>query len=120
MKKVEVKINKPIHLGQAILDIGKILMYKFWYNYIKPKYGDKARLCCMNTDNFVIHIKTEDFYKVITNDVEKWFDTSNYDENDKRPILIGKNKKVIGLFKDELGGKIMTEFVAPRAKYMPS
>ena len=91
-------------------------MYEFWYNYIKPKYGDKARLCYMNTDSFVIHIKTEDFYKGIANDVEKWFDTSNYDENDRRPLPIGKSKKVIGLFKDELGGKILTEFVAPRAK----
>ena len=64
----------------------------------------------------VIHIKTEDFYKDIANDVERWFDTSNYDENDERPLPIGKNKKVHGLFKDGLGGKIMTEFVGPRAK----
>ena len=56
----------------------------------------------MDTDSFIIHIKTEDFYKDIANDVEKWFDISNYDENDKRPLPIGKNKKVIGLFKDEL------------------
>ena len=70
----------------------------------------------MDTDSFIIHIKTEDFYKDIANDVKKWFDTSNYDENDKRPLPIGKNKKVIGLFKDELGGKIMIEFVRLRAK----
>ena len=70
----------------------------------------------MDTDSFIINIKTEDFYKDIGNDVERWFNTSNYDENDKRPLPIGKNKKVIGLFKDELGGKIMTEFVALRAK----
>ena len=63
MKKVEVKMNKPIYLGQAILDISKTLMYEFWYNYIKPKYRDKARLCYMDTDSFVIYIKTEDFYK---------------------------------------------------------
>ena len=69
MKKVEVKMNKPIYLGQAILDISKTLMYEFWYNYIKPKYGDKARLCYMDTDSFVIYIKTEDFYKDIANDV---------------------------------------------------
>ena len=116
MKKVEVKINKPVYLGQAILDISKTLMYEFWYNYIKPKYGDKARLCYMDTDSFIIYINTEDFYKDIANDVERWFDTSNYNENDKRPLPIGKNKKVIGLFKDELGGKIITEFVALRAK----
>ena len=70
----------------------------------------------MDTDSFIIHIKTEDFYKDIANDVEKWFDTSNYDENDERPLPIGKNKKVIGFFKDELGGKIMKEFCALRAK----
>ena len=91
-------------------------MHEFWYDYIKPNYGDKTKLCYTDTDSLVIYIKTEGFYENIANDVERWFDTSNYDENDKRPLLIGKNKKVIGLFKDELGGKIMTEFVALRAK----
>ena len=116
MRKVEVKMNKPIYLGQAILDISKTLMYKFWYDYIKPKWGDKARLCYVDTENFVIHIKTEDFYKDIADDVERWFDTSNYNGKDERSLPIGKNKKVIGLFKDELGGKIMIEFCALRAK----
>ena len=91
-------------------------MYEFWYDNIKPEYQDKAKLRYMDTDSFIILVKTEDFYKDIANDVEKWFDTSNYDESDKRPLPIGKNKKVIGLFKDELGGKIMKEFVALRAK----
>ena len=67
-------------------------------------------------DSFVIYIKTEDFYEDIANDVERWFDTSNYDENDKRPLPIGKNKKVIGIFKDELGGKIVTEFGSEHKK----
>ena len=116
MKKVEVKMNKTIYLGQAILDISKTLMYKFWYNYIKPKYGDKSRLCYMDTDSFVIYIKTEDFYKDIANDVERWFDTSKCDKKGERPLPIGKNKKGIGLFKDELDGKITTEFCALRAK----
>ena len=116
MKKTEVKMNKPIYLGQAILDISKTLMYEFWYDYIKPKYGDKARLCYMDTDSFVMHIKTEDFYKDIADDVERWFDTSNYDVKDKRPLPVAKNKKVIGMFKDELSGKIMIEFCALRAK----
>ena len=70
----------------------------------------------MDTDSFIIDIKTEDFYEDIANDIERWFDTSNYDKNDKRPLPIGKNKKVIGLFKDELGETIMTEVVANRAK----
>ena len=116
MKKAEIKMNKPIYLGQTILDISKTLTYEFWYYYIKPMYGDKAKLCYTDTDSLVIHIKTDDFYKDISNDVERLFDTSNYDKKDNRPLPIGKNKKVIGLFKDELGGKIMTEFCALRAK----
>ena len=116
MKKTEVKMNKPIYLGQAILDLSKTPMYEFWYDYIKPKYGDKARLCYMGTGSFVMNIKTEEFYKDIASDVERLFDTSNYDKKGERPLPIGKNKKVIGLFKDELGGKIVTEFCALRAK----
>ena len=115
-KKVEVKMNKPIYLGQAILDISKTLMYEFRYDYIKPKDKAKARLCYMDTDSFIIHIKTEDFYKDTADDVEKWFDTSKYDKNDKRPLPVGINKKVLGMFKDKLDGKIITEFVALRAK----
>ena len=83
MKKVEVKMNKPVYLGQAILDISKTPMYQFWYDYIKPKYGEKAKLCYTDTDSFIILIETEDFYKDTTNDVDKWFDTSNYDKKDK-------------------------------------
>ena len=116
MKKIKVKMNKPVYLGMSILYISKTFMYKFWYDYIKPKYEDTVKLCYMDTDSFIIHIITEDFFEDISNDVEKWFDTSNYDKNDKRPLPIGKNKKVIGLFKDELGGRIMKEFCALRAK----
>ena len=116
MKKTRVKMTKPLYLGMSILDISKTLMYKFWYDYIKPKYEDRAKLCYTDTDSFIIHIITEDFFEDISNDVEKWFDTSNYDKNDKIPLPIGKNKKVPGLFKDELGGKIITEFVALRPK----
>ena len=116
MKKTKVKMNKPVYLGMSILDISKTLMYEFWYDYIKPKYKEKAKLCHMDTDSFIINIFTEDFFEYINNDVERWFDTSNCDKNDKRPLSIGKNKKVIGMFKDELGGKIIKEFCAPRAK----
>ena len=116
MKKTKVKMTKPLYLGMSILDISKILMYEFWYDYINPKYGDKAKLCYTDTDSFIIHIITEDFFEDISNDVEVWYDTSNYDKNDKRPLPIGKNKKVPGLFKDELGGKIITEVVAIRPK----
>ena len=81
MRKTVVKMNKPIYLGQAILDISKTLKCEFWYDYINPKYGDKARLCYMDTDSFIMLIKTEDFYKDIAPDVDRWFDTSNYEKN---------------------------------------
>ena len=109
-------MNKPVYLGMSILHISKTLMYRFWYDYFKPNYGDRAKLCYMATDSFIIHIIIEDFFEDISNDVEIWYDTSNYDENDKRPLPIGKNKKVIGLFKDELGARIMKEICALRAK----
>ena len=114
MKKTKVKMIKPVYLDLPILEISKTLMYEFWYDYMKPTYGDNVKLCYMDTDSFIIHIKTEDFYKDIADDVEKRFDASNYEVN--RPLPTGKNKKVIGLRKDELGGKIMTEFVALRPK----
>ena len=98
MKKTKVKMNKPVYLGMSILDISKTLMYKSWYDYIKPKYEDRAKLCYTDTDSFIIHIITEDFFVDISDDVERWFDTSNYDENDKRPLPIGKNKKNISFF----------------------
>ena len=119
MKKTKVKMNKPIYLGMSILDISKTLMYEFWYDYIKPKYQDRAKLCYMDTDSFVIHIKTEDFYEDIPDDVEKWFDTSNYSKDDNKPLPLGWNMKVIGLFKEEFGGKIAKEFVGLRAKAWP-
>ena len=100
MKKTKVKMNKPVYLGMSILDISKTLMYEFWYDYVKPKYKDKAKLCYMDTDSFVINIFTEDFFEDINNDVERWFDTSNYDNNDERPLRIGVNKKLIGLLND--------------------
>ena len=114
MKKTKVKMNKPVYLGLSILEISKTLMYEFWYDYIKPKYGDNVKLCYMDTDSFIMHIKKEDFYKDIANDVEKRFDTSNYEVS--RPLPTGKNKKMIRLMNDELGGKTMTELVALRRK----
>ena len=91
-------------------------MYEFQSDYLKPKYKDKAKLCYADTDSFAIHIFTEDLFEYINNDVERWFDTSNYDKNYKTPLQTGMNKKVIGMFKDELVGKIMKEFCALRAK----
>ena len=114
MKKTKVKMNNLIYLGLSILEISKILIYEFWYDYIKPKYCDNVKSCYMDTDSFMMHTKTEYFYKDIADDVEKRFDTSNYEVD--RPLLTGKNKKVIGLMKDELAGKIIKEFVALRPK----
>ena len=116
MRKTEVLMDKPIAVGQAILDISKTLMNEFHYDYLKPKYQDRAKLCYIDTDSFILHIQTNDFFKDINDNLNKWFDISNYDKNDNRPLEIGKNKKVIGKFKDELGGKILTEFAALRAK----
>ena len=114
MKKTKVKMNKPICLGLSILEISKTLMYEFWYHYMKPKYNNDVKLCYIGTDSFIMNTKTNDFYKDIFNDVENRFDTSNYEVN--RPLPTGKNKKLIGLMKDELGGKIITEFVTLRPK----
>ena len=114
MIKTKVKMNKPVYLGLLILEISKTLISEFWYDYMKPKYADNIKLCYMDTDSFILHVKTEDFYKDIIGDVEKRFETSNYECN--RPLPKGKNKKVIGLMKDELGGNIMTEFMALRPK----
>ena len=113
MGKVKVVMNKPVYLGQAILDLSKLIMYEFHYDYMLPKYGENLKLCYMDTDSFVYDIKTEDFYKDIAEDVEKRFDTSGYKD---RPLPVGKNKKVIGLMKDELGGEIMKESVSLRPK----
>ena len=114
MRKVKVKMNKPIYLGLSILELSKITMYEFWYDYVKAKYEDRVRLCYMDTDSFVLNVRTKDFYKDISEDVKDRFDTSNFYCD--RPLPIGVNKKVVGLMKDELGGGIITEFVALRPK----
>ena len=115
MGKIKVVMNKPVYLWQAVLDLTKIVMYEFHYNYTKRKYtDDKLTLCYMDTDSFIYDIQTDDFYKDIANDVESRFGTSDYVPN--RPLPIGKNKKVISQMKDELGGGIMSEFVTLRPK----
>ena len=111
MSKTKIVMNKLVYIGQAILDLSKTVMYEFHYDYMQPKYGDNLTLCYMDTDSFVYHIKTKDFYTDIAPDVRNRFDTSAY-KNRSRPLEAGLNKKVIGLMKDELSGEIMTEFVA--------
>ena len=114
MRKVKVKMNKPIYLGLSILELSKITMYEFWYDYVKVKYEDRARLCYIDTDSFVLNVRTKDFYRDISEDVKDRFDTSNFYCD--RPLPIGVNKKVVGLMKDELGGGIITEFVTLKPK----
>ena len=96
-------MNKPVYLGLSILDLSKTVMYEFWYDYLKPKYGENLKICYMDTNSFIAHVKTDDIYKDIAEDVEKRFNTSNYEID--RPLPKGKNKKVVALMKDKLRGK---------------
>ena len=113
-KKTVIKANMPIYLGLAILSLSKIRMYEYWYYDMKLKYDDNIKLCYMDTESFIMHVKTEDFYENTANDAEKNYDASNY--TCERALPISKNKKVIGLMKDEIGGKIMEKFVGLRPK----
>ena len=116
MKKTEVYFNKPVYVGQAILDLSKTLMFDFHYNYIREKYHNKAELLFTDTDSLMYYIKTKDFYKDISPDILAKFDTSDYNPNHKSGIPTGINKKVIGMFKDEVAGKQITHFVGLRPK----
>ena len=116
MKKTSLTMNKPVYLGMCILDLSKIIMFDFHYNYIKPKYGNNAKLLFTDTDSLFYEIQTEDFYKDISGDVKDRFDTSDYPENHHSGIPTGINKKVLGMFKDEAAGKIIKEFVGLRSK----
>ena len=116
MSKTSLLMNKPIYLGMCILDLSKIIMFDFHYNYIKSKYADKAKLLFTDTDSLMYEIETEDFYKDISGDVKDRFDTSDYPENHASGIPTGENKKVLGMMKDEAAGKIIKEFVGLRSK----
>ena len=116
MKKTEVYFNKPIYVGQAILDLSKTLMFDFHYNYIKNKYDNKAELLFTVTDSLMYLIQTDDFYYDINKDVKRKFDTSDYPENHPSGIKTGVNIKVIGKFKDKAAGKQITHFVGLRPK----
>ena len=91
-------MNKPVYSGLSMLEIIKIVMYKFWYGYVKPKYWEKAKLCYMDTDSFIIYIKRKNIYIDVVEDVEIRFDTSNYELD--RPLSQGKCIRVIGLMKN--------------------
>ncbi|CAH3016459.1 unnamed protein product, partial [Porites evermanni] len=116
MKKTEVYFNKPVYVGQSILDLSKTLMFDFHYKYIKKKYGKKSELLFTDTDSLMYEIETKDFYKDIYIDVKNKFDTSDYPSDHPSGIITGANKKVIGMFKDEVAGKQITHFVGLRPK----
>ena len=86
MKKTQITLNKPVYLGLSILDLSKAVMYEFWDDYVKPKYGEKAKLCYMDTDSFIVHVKAKDIYKDIAEDIKKRFDTSNFEINRPLPL----------------------------------
>ena len=115
MGKIKVVMNKPVYLGKAMLDLSKIVMYEFHYDYVKRKCNDdKLTLCYIDTDSLIYSIETENFYKDIADDIKDRFDMSGY--NSFRPLPMGLQKEAISLMKDELGGEIMTEFVTLRPK----
>jgi hypothetical protein len=119
MKKTKVLYNKPIYLGMCILELSKTLMYEFHYDYIKPKYGDKARLLMTDTDSLVYEIETHDFYADTKHDVQARFDTSEYSKDHPATAVgfkVGYNKKIVGMLKDETAGAEISEFAGLRAK----
>ena len=116
MKKKSLLFDKPVYVGMCILDLSKTLMYDFHYNYVKPKYNEKAKLLFTDTDSLAYEIETKDFYKDISDDVVAKFDTSNFSKDHPSGIQVGVNKKVVGMFKDEAGGKIIEEFVGLKSK----
>ena len=114
MGKISVIMNKPVYLRQAILNLSKIIMYEFHYDHMLPKYGDNIQLCSMDRDSLVQDITTDNFYEDTTGNIEARFNTSGHNPSWVHPLPMGVNRKVIGLMKDELGGRIMTKFVALR------
>ena len=112
-QKAQLKFDKPIFIGMSILDLSKQHMYRFYYDVVKPKYGDNIRMVYTDTDSFVFHTKTEDIYQDLK-DINDEMDFSGYDKNHN--CYDATNKKVLGKFKDEVGGKIMTGFIGLRPK----
>ena len=115
MKRVKLEFNEPVYCGMCILDLSKTLMFDLHYNYAKKKWKD-LKVLFTDTDSLVYEVETEDFFADIAGDVETMFGTSNFQKDHSSCIPVGKNKKVIGMMKDEAGGKIIKEFVGLRSK----
>ena len=115
MKKTKLKFDKPVYVGMSILDLSKTLMYDFHYGYAKNKWKG-LKVLYTDTDSLIYEIETEYFFADIADDVERWFDTSDFPKDHPSVIPVGKNTKVIGMFKDECCGKVMTEFAALKPK----
>ncbi len=115
MNRMQVKYNKPIYAGLSVLEMSKWRMSKFMYEYLKPKWGDKVKVIQTDTDGLMLHIKTEDFYEEIKGNIDEWFDTSNFSDENRFRIK-AKNKMKLGCFKIETGENIVTTFIGLRAK----
>ena len=109
-------MNKLIYIRQAVLDLSKILMYGFYYDYALPKWGSNYKLMYMDTDSFLSQIFTKDFYADMVDDVDEWSDMSNYSPTTPITLLMSRNKKVIGKMKDEMRGCMITDLVPLRSK----
>jgi hypothetical protein len=115
MNRMQVKYNKPIYAGFCVLEMSKWRMFKFVYEYLKPKRSDKVEIIQTDTDGFMLYVKTKDFYEDIKPDIETWFDTSNF-SNDNKFAFKSINKMKLGCFKIETGENIVTMFIGLRAK----
>ena len=87
-EKTQILMNKPVYLGFSVLDLSKTIRYKFWYDYVNPKYDENRKLYYMDTDSFIRHVKTDDIFKDTVKDIEKRFDTLSYETD--RPLSLGK------------------------------
>ena len=114
MRKTQMLITKPVNLRVSILDLSKSVVHEFSYGYVKPKYSENEKLCYIDTDSLIVHVKTNVIYIDIAQDIKTRFDTSNFQLD--RPFPKRKNKTVIGLVKDELAGKLSKQFVGLTAK----
>ena len=112
----KVKINKPSYVGVAILDLSKILMYDFYYELVKPTWGDRAEVLFTDTDSLALHVHTEDIFQDIAPHVGEWFDTSKLKPGNLQGLPAGVNAGVVGKFKDEEPNDVITEFVGLKSK----